>query len=931
MAFDVADIRDAFGPLTFERGLEYFRQRRVLWVTGDGHAFRGEVLGSVRDPYDVKLVIRNKRQLDGACNCPVAYDCKHAAALALAVHSQQRNVQRDAADGAVDSWIESMSADASKTHRQPPQREHMRYTIEVSERYYVPTFRLAAFTVPVLKSGALGSGRPYQVANLEAATIKAVTPIDRTIGRLASAAGVFGGLRSISPPLLGTLLEILIDTGRLHWQSIGNPTLLRAALEDGTLEWRVDADGRQRAHLAGSSDGVLLPSSPLWYVDPQRNVAGPLRTQFPRELEHHLATAPSFTPEQARRVQLELRSVFQAKGIAGPIAAIDAHVIDRNPQPVLRLGVAAGSFARADLLFAYGNQLVRPGDPQRQLRFTEGPSVSTWPRKMLFERAAAQRLQAASFSPAGSPDNADHNEERRWIAFLTNIVPQLQNDGWRIETDDNFPYALVEAHDEWHAELTQPDDSPWFEFDLGINVEGKRVSLLPLLVSALREHGIASSTDLKRLEERTEPVAVRLGPGKYLALPAARVARLLGTLVDLFEGEEALTAQGRLPVAPIQAGMLRDVEGDAKLRWHGDLPLRSVIETLAQPQTLHFEPPPQFLAVLRPYQNDGAAWLQFLRKHGFGGVLADDMGLGKTVQLLAHVCAEKAAGRLKEPVLIVAPTSVVPNWRAEIARFAPHLRVVSLTGCDRGSRFAGIDEADIALSTYALLPRDGEMLLEREWSIAVLDEAQAIKNPRAKAALVATQLRARQRLALTGTPIENHLEELWSIYAFALPELLGDRARFSRNFRTPIEKHGDTFRRTALAARLRPFFLRRTKDLVESELPEKTEIVQRVELEGAQRDLYETIRLAMHKRVRDEIARRGLARSRIVVLEALLKLRQVCCDPRLVKLPAAANVHESQKLAALLEMLESLIDDGRRVLLFSQFTSMLDLIKPELR
>ncbi|MDE2482092.1 MAG: DEAD/DEAH box helicase, partial [bacterium] len=312
------------------------------------------------------------------------------------------------------------------------------------------------------------------------------------------------------------------------------------------------------------------------------------------------------------------------------------------------------------------------------------------------------------------------------------------------------------------------------------------------------------------------------------------------------------------------------------------------------------------------------------------GVLADDMGLGKTVQFLAHAAIERAAGRLDAPILIVAPTSVAPNWRAEIARFVPSLRVLSLTGADRATRFSSVGDADVVLTTYALLPRDAEFYLTQRWSLAVLDEAQAIKNPRVKAAAVARRLRARQRIAMTGTPIENHLDELWSILAFAQADVLGDRASFRRGFRTPIEKRGDSLRQSALAARLRPFLLRRTKERVAQELPEKTEIVQRVELTGEQRDLYETIRLAMHERVRAEVERRGLARSRIVVLDALLKLRQVCCDPRLLHVPAAAGVTESHKLEALLEMLESLIADGRRILLFSQFTSMLDLIKPEL-
>ncbi|MGA8840204.1 MAG: DEAD/DEAH box helicase, partial [Candidatus Aquilonibacter sp.] len=387
--------------------------------------------------------------------------------------------------------------------------------------------------------------------------------------------------------------------------------------------------------------------------------------------------------------------------------------------------------------------------------------------------------------------------------------------------------------------------------------------------------------------------------------------------------------KARVRVPMLQAASLAAAGGIAT-RWNNAPSIRAMLDDLAAYADRRIEIPAAFAGELRPYQRDGVAWLQTLREHRAGGILADDMGLGKTVEVLAHVAVERAAGRVIHPVLVVSPTSVAPNWRDEIARFLPDARVLSLTGADRADLYAQVNDATFVLTTYALLLRDIEALTAFEWSIAVLDEAQAIKNPRSKAALAASRLRAAQRLALTGTPIENHLEELWSIFAYAAPGLLPERSRFARLFRTPIEKHGDADRRAALGARIKPFLLRRTKDGVAQELPEKTEIVQRVPLSGRQRDLYETIRLTMHKRVRDEVERRGLARSRIVVLDALLKLRQVCCDPRLLKLDAAAGIDESQKLDALMEMLESLVDDGRRILLFSQFTSMLDLIVPEL-
>jgi SNF2 family DNA or RNA helicase len=279
---------------------------------------------------------------------------------------------------------------------------------------------------------------------------------------------------------------------------------------------------------------------------------------------------------------------------------------------------------------------------------------------------------------------------------------------------------------------------------------------------------------------------------------------------------------------------------------------------------------------------------------------------------------------------LVVPTTLVPNWLAELERFAPSLRVVTLHGPQRRGRYHQIPNADLVITTYALLLRD-EIFLERDWHIAILDEAQAIKNPNSKIARAASKLRAKQRLCLTGTPMENHLGELWSLFDFAMPHALYDQRRFARLFRTPIEKEQSSERRDALAKRIRPFVLRRTKGDVALQLPEKTEIVERIELAEDQRDLYESVRLAVHDDVRREIARLGMARSRIAVLDALLKLRQVCCDPRLVKLAGAARAHSSAKLAWLVETLGQLAEEGRHTLVFSQFTGMLDLIKPELR
>jgi SNF2 family DNA or RNA helicase len=394
-------------------------------------------------------------------------------------------------------------------------------------------------------------------------------------------------------------------------------------------------------------------------------------------------------------------------------------------------------------------------------------------------------------------------------------------------------------------------------------------------------------------------------------------------LVDLFD----TVGDGSLRISELDAGRLEALNNTGRWQFHGDASIRQLAQRLQVGPGLREAPVPRGLqAELRTYQHQGLSWMQFLREHNLAGVLADDMGLGKTVQTLAHVLAEKEAGRLDRPALIVVPTTLVHNWREEARRFTPDLKVLDLNGPQRKERFDQIGEHDLILTTYALLWRDQAILAEHDYHLLILDEAQYVKNATTKAAATIRELRARHRLCLTGTPLENHLGELWSQFDFLLPGFLGSQKDFTKRWRTPIEKNGDTVRSNLLARRIRPFMLRRRKDEVAKELPPKTIIVRTVDLEGAQRDLYETVRAAMHEKVRAAVSAKGLARSHIIVLEALLKLRQVCCDPRLVKLQRASSVKESAKLDLLLAMLPELIDEGRRVLLFSQFTGMLALI-----
>jgi len=301
------------------------------------------------------------------------------------------------------------------------------------------------------------------------------------------------------------------------------------------------------------------------------------------------------------------------------------------------------------------------------------------------------------------------------------------------------------------------------------------------------------------------------------------------------------------------------------------------------------------------------------------------------VQTLALLVERHLGEGSDRPSLLVAPTSLLSTWQREAERFARELKVLILHGADRHRRFAEIDSHHLVVTTYPLLHRDHERLAQQPWELAVLDEAQAVKNPASGGAKHIRTLEARMRLALTGTPLENNLDELWALFDWLVPGLLGDRKAFRTRFRTPIEKHGDRGAQARLNDLVRPFVLRRTKDAVLKELPAKTEITEWVRLGNRQRTLYETIRASMDQRVRAAIAAKGLAASRITILDALLKLRQVCCDPALLPASEGAEAVESAKRARLVEMLDELVAEGRRVLVFSQFTKMLDLVEADIR
>jgi superfamily II DNA or RNA helicase len=670
-----------------------------------------------------------------------------------------------------------------------------------------------------------------------------------------------------------------------------------------------------------------------------------LRKQAPKQLIDTIIPAHERPVPAAPRVRQTGRRP-RAANIA-PMALPDAPeagavVLERQAVPLLRLRRVHGpdEFNRPRMIdvltldFDYGGVRVDGADEQPFIRVRTGGQMAFIRRDPPAEVAALDMLRPDGFVQMRVADGKSARGQRvlvfrgpeaaeKWHHFVAVRVPELTALGWQSHIDANFGPQLAEnvGNIDVHVE---DGEAGTFSLEFGVEIDGERHPLLPILEHLLARGGI----DAAQIVEGE--IITSLEDGRVIKLPAERIRRLLAVMGDLIEAA-GRTADKNLVLPVGAAATVLELEDVLTTSWQNAADIEAYVERFrGEPDIIPVIVPPEFKGSLRPYQQHGVDWLQHLASHGLGGFLADDMGLGKTAQTIAHICVEHAEGRLTAPALIVVPTSLVANWSAELIKFSPHLNVVVLHGIERHERRENLEDVHVVVTTYTVLTRDIEAMKQLPWHLVVLDEAQAIKSPEARATRAVCMLKTTNKLCLSGTPIENNLDELWSQFAFLMPGLLGDRRGFTKRFRTPIEKSGDPVVRAQLVSRIQPFILRRTKQEVATELPPKHIILRRITLAPDQRELYETIRGTLYETVREQMAERPLAQSRVIVLDALLKLRQACCDPRLVKIGSGTGPESSAKLDDLMEMVSELIPEGRRILVFSQFTSMLDLIKPRL-
>ncbi|HEY9131155.1 MAG TPA: DEAD/DEAH box helicase [Dyella sp.] len=950
VSYNASQIAQWFDAKTMAKARHYVSAvSDVYWL--EEHALAGSVQGTRKYPYEVRVAFgdigKKSMWVEGECSCPVGYGCKHVVALLIAGLAQQPDSTTTGVRTELVNWLEGFRircAQASvSTQKKAVKRTHvLAYAIDCMED--------GSCEVSLRKARVDADGAICSVDETWHNVERALVQPPRFVQE--EDLPVLGGLwRGRSHGFYGNfilqgatgaeLLGRMVATGRAfsafipvhaHHKSPLH-SIRGGSVRHGKLAWETRSDARLRPALQAEPAASLLLTTlqPCWYIDANTGEAGALTLPWPAEQLADYLSIPAITSDEAELVGMVLRDVAPALPAPPTHDRSWVKVVESAPEPVLMLDTLPTSeppFDFATVSFDYAGHRLPAYSDTTLIRCTDGTVVQIR-RNTNLERKRLTELQKAGFrntgtryGPGGRPFPADMltpDREQDWANVMKRIVPELRAGHWRVEMSEAFRHNVIEI-DAIDGSLHQSGDG-WFDVEMGITVNGRTVRLEPLLSNLFRRDARWLSGRIDAITD-DETIELKTDRNERICLRADRIKPVVRVLVDLFDSP----GEG-LRIYAWDAARLHALDQTGRWQFHGDASIRRLAQRLmAGPRVTDVPVPSMLMAELRPYQRQGLAWMQFLREHDLSGVLADDMGLGKTIQTLAHILVEKESGRLDRPALIVLPTTLVHNWCDEARRFAPSLRVLDLHGSERHERFAQIGEHDLVLTTYALLWRDQDVLAKYDYHLLILDEAQYVKNAATRSATAIRELRARHRLCLTGTPLENHLGELWAQFDFLLPGFLGSRRDFTRIWRTPIEKSGDVIRRDLLARRIRPFMLRRRKDEVATELPPKTMILRTVDLEGAQRDLYETVRAAMQKKVREAVAAKGLARSHIIVLDALLKLRQTCCDPRLVKIAQAARVKESAKLDLLLDMLPELIGEGRRILLFSQFTGMLDLI-----
>jgi SNF2 family DNA or RNA helicase len=968
--FSLAAVQEASSEPVYRRGVQYYRRKKVLkYEEPNGDSIDALVIGSEPQPYKVTVQVLPGGKFKAECSCPYFEDvCKHSVAVLLTYLGRRHPGMRfDLNDG------ERGSSNAEQ-HDTPRAREFLddARDVPVSERSKDITMGLLIIEKPLALIVGLLPDQPQGKVNILKVPPQVLPTLekDSRIWKLAryltalpqTTKGLAGGhriTRGDEGYVLGhlSLCAGVIDTTSGEELTFSDTTLTpRLSIsenESGELKIRLLAVSPEGTEV---DDALFLIGHISWVLSNQTFYPvdlGPIQKLFSffdssGNMTVKLDVVPRFLAVDLPALRKKVDVVFDEHAAPFPIAVTEPpRVVIRVAEKEDELEVALG--------FAYGS-LVLPSrdetsavESELYTRSMSESGQSVW-IKRLWDQEAQVRLFLSNLQPEHMlADRFYFTDEAALDAVF--YLSGGQSDGWQISGLDKLSRFRVNP-DPLAVTANMCLNKEDFKFSLDLNAfaAGHEVPFEQILDAVFGNHNYLELPD-----------------GEHVRLHSAELLNVLKAV-----GANNKTSQDQSLVRPLyQALPITQILEAFGITIEPDQGFKDFIDKLRNLQ--HLTPAvidSSFEGSLREYQKEGYSWLSFLREYGLAGILADDMGLGKTIQTLVLLLSHHKPKR-EMPSLVIAPTSVVYNWMSESQKFTPELKTALYLGRERGEildRLKKKDAAkpDLLFTTYGILRRDYEILKELQFEYVILDEAQNIKNPESVGAIASKSLKSLHRLALTGTPVENRLKELWSLFDFLMSDYLGNYRDFNETFERPIEA-GTESAGHKLRKIVHPFVLRRLKSQVEKELPERVDIINLCELDDDQRSLYLDVLDECRKTVFGEIATRGLERSQMSVLTALLRLRQVCCDPRLLKhLPgdwhpaasssglggsnggngshsggngngssgskdlASGNVlPESAKLGALLEMVDEVVDEGHKILIFSQFVEMLSLIRVE--
>jgi superfamily II DNA or RNA helicase len=969
-------LRRLLGARTFLRGLDYAKRGVVESVSVEARTATGEVRGSDPEPYRVEISLTNDG-IAATCSCPAhqktQQHCKHIASLLITVRNHARaqlprpvapspsaptanvtngasaaslsnnvNAQAHNANGAGNNGDSKSSRRRERRRRAQQQltpgpspvgltvpdsnprttgiaawlssegtrsRPSLEFRVHVRQGGLTVTVLDTEARTPLLPSVALAAQAMAPTRDRAAlrilARFESGNPRHPAIDiRGEDVADLLPALKDRSVLLEPALMQLRFGEEplkpRFDLEMVGQDTIIAKATFDR-------GDGRKFQ----LGQGGWFEGAPGWHIDTSEGIARPLDDKVSPAALKRLLRSPTIAEPASDLMDIITRGLPRVAIEVGadlPDLSQVAEVVDLTPDFRMR---AAGNLleAHVSLRAAYGDLEVEvradgisppiiiqpPEEGQKRAKCVRTDIAA--------QQEAAERLLALGLSQDETGEGFIATGDAA-IRFWAEGVGSLP-DNWDLYVPEELVGAQVRAKPiAMKARVASGVD--WLSLKISYESEGIGV-------------------DRRELERclREGKKYVQLSDNSYAPIDLNRMQALVDREIELIA---AAGKTGRLPLS--QAGRVQDLLEQAE---HATISAgtKSLFHKLENIDEIKKAKKPRALkATLRPYQEQGLSWLRFIHELGSGGVLADDMGLGKTVQTIALLLSVKQEQK-KLSALIVAPTSVVGNWLREIERFGPSLTTALWHGAGRKEQQDELATANVIITSYALLRRDIELLSKLNLDYAILDEAQNIKNPESATALAARDLNSSRRLALTGTPIENRLSEIWSIFEFVSPNLLGPLRRFEEKFARPIDQ-GDSKTAARLRSAIHPFILRRTKGEVADDLPAKIESDKIIDLAPEQRTIYLQVLREVRAQVMGEVERVGVAKSQLHILAGLTKLRQAACDPRLLGLPRPYSHEDSAKLMALRELVDEAESGGHKVLIFSQFVSMLKLIREAL-